>query len=82
MSEDNQLSADADYLSRIDPERYTDLAADALGRITLPALIPGATFRIFDKTQNAVGRQLRKKFVARAGETIDLGDIVIEQSES
>jgi hypothetical protein len=84
MPDNNQLSADADYLSRIDPERYTNLASDALGRITLPALIPGAIFRIFDNTtQNAgSGRQLRKEFVARAGETIDLGDILFDNPAS
>jgi hypothetical protein len=84
MPNDNQLAADADYLSRIDPERYADLVSDPQGRVTFPVLIPGATFRVLDNTtQNNTGhRQVRKEFVARAGETIDLGDILIENPGS
>jgi hypothetical protein len=79
------LSADGDFLSRIDPERYTDLASDARGRITIPALIPGATYRIIDQTaRNAdgSGRKIRREFVAGAGEALELGDILIEKPES
>jgi RNA polymerase sigma factor (sigma-70 family) len=83
MPGDNQLAADADYLSRIDPERYAGLVSDSDGRVSFPALIPGATFRIFDNTsQNDGGRrQLRMEFVARPGETIELGDIRIGKPE-
>jgi RNA polymerase sigma factor (sigma-70 family) len=84
MPNDDQLAADADYLSRIDPERYADLVSDPQGRVTFPVLIPGATIRVFDNTtQNDTRqRQVRKEFVARAGETIDLGDILIENPAS
>jgi hypothetical protein len=82
--EESELSPDGDFLARIDPAHYTDLVSDSGGRIIFPALIPGATFQVFDKTaRNADGRrQLRKEFVARAGETMDLGDIRIEKPES
>ncbi len=78
------LSSEGDYLSRIDPERYTDLVSDAQGRITFPALIPGATYRVFDQTARTAngGRPIRKEFVAGSGEAIELGDIVIEKPES
>ena len=36
----DRLSAEGDYLSRIDPTDYADLVSDAQGRITFPALIP------------------------------------------
>ena len=78
------MSADADYLSRIDPTDYADLVSDAQGRITFPALIPGATYRVVDRTPQDLGGdpKIRKEFTARSGETIDLGDILIEKPES
>ena len=59
-------------------------SSDAQGRITFPALIPGATYRVYDDSRpNAAGgRQLRKEFIVKPGEAIDLGDIVIEKPES
>ena len=57
-----RLSAEGDYLSRIDPTHYADLVADAQGRITFPALIPGATYRINDMTtrNDPGGRKTRR----------------------
>ncbi len=55
---------------------------DAEGRITLPDLIPGATYRIYDSsTMNVenLGVQVRKDFTVKPGETLDLGDIRIEK---
>jgi DNA-directed RNA polymerase specialized sigma24 family protein len=58
-------------------------AADAHGRIVFPALIPGATYRISDQTtaRTPDGPQLRREFTAAPGETLDLGDILIEKPE-
>lgn len=77
------LAAEGDFLVRIDPERYANLVADAQGRVTFPALTPGATYRINDMTTltDAGGRKIRKLFVARAGEAIELGDILIVKPE-
>ncbi|WP_406699205.1 sigma-70 family RNA polymerase sigma factor [Singulisphaera sp. Ch08] len=74
-------AADQDFLYRIDPAHYADgVIADANGRITLPALIPGATYRVYDRSQDdTIGLHLREEFVARTGEAIELGDIVIEK---
>ncbi len=55
---------------------------DAEGRITLPALIPGALYRITDFStakDDAKGPQVRKDFTVKPGETLDLGDILIEK---
>jgi len=45
-----------------------------------PTLIPGATYR-FSAGANgeAAGHQLRKEFTVKPGETLDLGDVLIER---
>jgi hypothetical protein len=77
------LSADQDSLARVDPVNYAnEPAPDADGRITLPVLIPGATYRLLDYTAavpGATGPELRKEFTVKPGETLDLGDIRIEK---
>ncbi len=58
---------------------------NADGRITLPDLIPGALYRISDYSTVNVddkGVQARKDFTVKPGETIDLGDILIEKPPS
>jgi hypothetical protein len=78
------LLADQEILSSFDPINYpARQTSDAKGRITFPALIPGATYRIIDRTtaQNPTGPKLRKEFTAKPGETLDLGDIVIEKPQ-
>jgi hypothetical protein len=76
------LAADAEHMSNIDRKHYWhQRLTDAEGRITLPDLIPGALYRISDfSTVNDrdKGVQVRKDFTVRPGETIDLGDILIE----
>jgi RNA polymerase sigma factor (sigma-70 family) len=81
-----RLSAEQGFLSDIDPIHYAEgCLADAEGRITFSALIPGATYRVFDRTaRNAdgIGRQIRKEFTVKPGENLDLGDIRIEKPEA
>ncbi len=73
----NRLSADGDLLARIDPINYeNEPVSDVQGRITFPALIPGARYRIVD--QDSSGPRIRKEFTAKPGETLDLGDIMIQ----
>jgi RNA polymerase sigma factor (sigma-70 family) len=68
---DDRLAADVASADGIDPINYANgPVSDAQGRITFPALIPGATYRI---------SQLRKDFTVKPAETLDLGDIVIEK---
>ncbi len=68
---DDGLEADVAALTAIDPLNYGDgPVTDAQGRIAFPALIPGAPYRITG---------LSKEFTVKAGETLDLGDILIEK---
>jgi hypothetical protein len=77
------LTADADFLVNIDRMHYWNFPPiDAAGRITLDALIPGAQYRISDYSTAGVpdkGYQVRRDFTVQAGETLDLGDILIEK---
>ena len=78
------LLADQGRLPAVDPINYPkDPSSDAQGRITFPALIPGATYRIVDRTpfRSVEGPQVRKEFAVRAGEDLELGDILIEKPE-
>jgi hypothetical protein len=78
-----ELAADSDFLVNIDRLHYWDFPrTDADGRITLPALIPGALYRISDESTAGVpdkGYQVRRDFTVKPGETLDLGDILIEK---
>jgi RNA polymerase sigma factor (sigma-70 family) len=79
---DGSLLADEESLTAIDAINYPkDPASDAQGRIIFPVLIPGTTYRIVDQTTFGTprGPQLRKEFTVKSGETIDLGDILIEK---
>jgi hypothetical protein len=84
-----KLAADAAFLPNVDPKHYRSqgpqsLATDAEGKITLPALIPGAPYRIVDwSTANDEGKgvQTRKDFTVKPGETVELGDILIEKPQ-
>jgi RNA polymerase sigma factor (sigma-70 family) len=67
-------------LAMIDPINYADSpVSDALGRIAFPALVPGAPYHlaIFGKA----GTQSGKDFTVKPGETLDLGDFVIEKPQ-
>jgi hypothetical protein len=78
------LLADEAELRLIDPINYQqNPAPDAQGRIVFPALIPGATYRIIDRStmRTPNGPQLRKEFSVKPGEALDLGDILIEKSQ-
>jgi hypothetical protein len=75
------LIADAGALSAIDPINYGNgPVSDAEGRITFPALIPGATYRIVNGPRGGPALS-RRKFTVKPGETVDLGDFVIEKPQ-
>ena len=75
------LTADEYDLTTIDPINYErELAPDAGGRLTLPVLIPGATYRIIDYTmfvRGQTGPEVRKEFIVKPGQKLDLADIRI-----
>ena len=59
--------------------------SDAQGRLTLPVLIPGATYRFVDSTvavRGVTGPKVRKEFTVKPGETLELGDLVIEKPDA
>ena len=78
-------------MTNVDHKHYADArqagqprgpATDAEGRITFPNLIPGAMYRISDDSaimDQKKGVQIRRDFTVKPGETIDVGDIVIER---
>jgi hypothetical protein len=73
-----KFAADSDFVSNIDRLNYWNLPpTDSDGRITFPALIPGATYRIdgYEKGMITIG----KEFHVDAKETLDLGEIDIKE---
>ncbi len=80
------IAADGAFLPNVDRKHHPNgLAPDADGRITFDALIPGALYRISDwSTVNVQdkGYQTRKDFTVKPGETVDLGDILVEKPPS
>jgi RNA polymerase sigma factor (sigma-70 family) len=67
---------DTVWAGNADPRRYgAGPKTDARGRITMPALIPGATYRVakFDGTDVS--------FKAESGKTVKLGDLAIKDPE-
>ncbi len=73
--------ADEDFVAEFDRVHYPKgLISDDRGMLDLPALIPGATYRIYDGTMGEAGTpRLRKEFTVKPGETLDLGDVLIER---
>src|SRR5262249_35151655 len=75
------LSADEDSLTEVDPINYeTEVTPEAGGRITLPVLIPGATYRFIDYStfvRGQAGPEVRMEFAVKAGQKLDLGAIRI-----
>ena len=80
----DRLAADQDFVARFDPIHYRKgLVSDDQGQLSLPALIPGAVYRIYDNTKGDDSEpQLRKEFTVKPGELLDLGDILIEKPRS
>ena len=80
-----RLVADSVLMRSVDFKHYGNaFATDAEGHVTLGGLIPGALYRISDFSTNLVagkGVQIRKDFTVKPGETLDLGDILIEKPE-
>ena len=75
---DTSIGANVATVNGIDPVHYVDgPMSDSLGRITFPALIPGATYR--RTPRNMQEASSNTEFTVRSGETVNLGDIVIEE---
>jgi hypothetical protein len=80
---EGRLVADEGFLCNIDRANYwisNGPRSDAQGRITLPALIPGALYRLHDLAAEGKpdGVPFLKEFSVKPGELTELGDIRIE----
>jgi hypothetical protein len=83
-ADQDRMRSQSEYLGRIDSVNYArQPESNELGQITFPALIPGATYRIVDRTtvRDPSGSAVRKDFTVKPGETLDLGDILIEKPQ-
>ena len=70
--------ADEDVVGNFDRINYgVDHTTDKGGVLTLPALIPGATYRMLDELERKA--IVAKEFVAEAGKLHDLGDIKLQK---
>ncbi len=68
-----EMAADADFVANLDRVNYSKgYGTDADGRVTLPALIPGATYRLLAARKGPL--RMERDFVAPATGTIDLGE--------
>ncbi len=73
--ETGQMAADADYVANIDRLNYRNgRPTDAEGRVTFPALIPGATYRIVEIGDK--DDMVKCEFKAESGKTVKLPDVV------
>jgi hypothetical protein len=73
------LAADADFISNVDRANNASLKTDDQGYVTLPALIPGASYRL--NATRGGRNQIVKEFQVKADETLDLGELVVERAE-
>jgi hypothetical protein len=76
-AERGELSADEDFVSNIDRTNYRQgLETDGQGKVTFPALIPGAIYRLTTLEKGKLS--VLKQFTITPGEQLKLGDITIE----
>jgi protocatechuate 3,4-dioxygenase beta subunit len=75
--EQGLVFADSDFVANLDRLNYwSGPRSDAQGRVTLPALIPGATYRLVPRTsRGSVGQDFR----VDAGQTINLPDVKVTE---
>jgi hypothetical protein len=76
-AERGELAADVDFVANIDRRNYwSGPETDEQGKVTFPALIPGATYRL--STFEDGNPVLLKQFTVAPGEQLELGDVTID----
>lgn len=65
------LAFDGDFAANLDRRNHWGRKTDDMGRISYPALIPGAAYRIFITVSEKI------EFTAESGKNIELGDITL-----
>jgi hypothetical protein len=70
-----QRPFDSIWTAILHKHQHADLKTDDEGRVTLKALIPNATYRITQFNGEV------KAFGVTAGETVDLGTLVIHETD-
>jgi len=83
-AEKTKLLADEEIYVNIDRLHYWNNSpiSDTTGRVTLPDLIPGATYRIYTNSRDPRTQGYETHdFQVKAGEMLDLGDLVTRPLE-
>ena len=74
------MTADKDFVSNVDQVNYRPYPkTNENGEMTFPALIPGARYQCVSSV-NGYPR-VSREFVAKSGETYDMGDIEVQINE-
>jgi hypothetical protein len=74
-----KLAADCDFVANIDRINHSPrLKTDEQGRITFPALIPGAVYQLHAVQIQDRNFGILNEFTVKSGEQLDLGDVSIK----
>ena len=79
-SNDNLLASEGIPQGKFDQTNYSDLMTDENGRVTLPALIPGATYKMAFH-ELGPNKTFPRKLKSAPGENLELPEVVIANAK-